>query len=712
MLFTISIRSRIVALAGACLMTIIGVVLGATIYQADSNGRLMQTASAEILSRAGEQLLLTVSAEQAGRVHSLFSRGNLQLRGLAERILELRRSARDRATDSAWLRDDINQAISSVFQSSPELLGVWVIFEPNALDGEDARFISDKDRPASEIGRFGTYWNRLGGVEQRMAASEADLQRSDIGINGQPYNAWYTCARDSGRVCLLDPYEGEIDGHSQLMTTLSVPLKAGGKIIGVAGVDFSLGALQEAAEAARDSLYEGAAREVVISGSGLVAADSASVGALGKKLDQVIAGTDGQQARSNSQPPARIFSHADRVLAVQPISVVEGLPAWSVIVEVPRDVFLADASNLQARLEEAQVAGTLKSLTMSLVAALCGLALLWGTASRITRPISQVGQRLHDIATGEGDLTQRLEYMRRDELGALVTGFNSFLDKLQPVIAQVAQSIDRAFVRADESREISQRTNEGVQKLFGEIDQVATASVQMSATAQHVADSAANAVVAAREADGSAREGGDIIELIVRDIVSMAADADAAVEEVETLAASSVQIGGVLEVIRSIAERTNLLALNAAIEAARAGESGRGFAVVADEVRGLAHRTRDSVEQIRVVIEQIQAATRAVVSEMQAGRDRAKSSSEQILRAAQSLNAIGSAVRVISDMNLQIASAAEEQSAVAEEVSRNVAQIRSVSEALTVQAGEAANSSQHLKALATNQKVLIDHFKV
>lgn len=192
----------------------------------------------------------------------------------------------------------------------------------------------------------------------------------------------------------------------------------------------------------------------------------------------------------------------------------------------------------------------------------------------------------------------------------------------------------------------------------------------------------------------------------------MASEADAAVGEVETLAASSEQIGGVLEVIRSIAERTNLLALNAAIEAARAGESGRGFAVVADEVRSLAHRTRESVEQIRVVIEQIQAATRSVVTEMQVGRDLAKSNSEQILRAAQSLKAIGSAVKVISDMNLQIASAAEEQSAVAEEVSRNVAQIRVVSEVLTVQAGEAAHASQHLKALATDQKVIIDHFKV
>ncbi|WP_371929003.1 methyl-accepting chemotaxis protein [Pseudomonas sp. LD120] len=251
-----------------------------------------------------------------------------------------------------------------------------------------------------------------------------------------------------------------------------------------------------------------------------------------------------------------------------------------------------------------------------------------------------------------------------------------------------------------------------MQVQFREIDQVATASNEMSATAHEVASSASNAAQAARGADQSAKEGMSIIERSTRDISLLADEVSKAVGEVEALAVSSEQIGSVLEVIRSIAEQTNLLALNAAIEAARAGESGRGFAVVADEVRNLAKRTQDSVEEIRAVIERLQSGTRDVVHTMHASQSQAQSNAGQIHQAAQALGKISDAVTVISDMNLQIASAAEEQSAVAEEVNRNVSAIRSVTETLTEQASESAQVSSQLNALASQQMKLMDQFRV
>ncbi|WP_409284739.1 methyl-accepting chemotaxis protein [Pseudomonas protegens] len=251
-----------------------------------------------------------------------------------------------------------------------------------------------------------------------------------------------------------------------------------------------------------------------------------------------------------------------------------------------------------------------------------------------------------------------------------------------------------------------------MQVQFREIDQVATASNEMSATAHDVANSASNAAQAARGADQSAKDGMTIIERSTRDISLLADEVSKAVGEVEALAVSSEQIGSVLEVIRSIAEQTNLLALNAAIEAARAGESGRGFAVVADEVRNLAKRTQDSVEEIRVVIERIQNGTRDVVNTMHASQSQAQNNAGQIQQAVQALGKISDAVTVISDMNLQIASAAEQQSAVAEEVNRNVSAIRSVTETLTEQASESAQVSSQLNALATQQMKLMDQFRV
>ncbi|WP_434011756.1 methyl-accepting chemotaxis protein [Pseudomonas entomophila] len=251
-----------------------------------------------------------------------------------------------------------------------------------------------------------------------------------------------------------------------------------------------------------------------------------------------------------------------------------------------------------------------------------------------------------------------------------------------------------------------------MQQQHREIEQVATAANEMSATAQDVAHNASQAAQAARGADQAAREGLALVDANRQAIGRLANGMDTAMQEARALESRSEQIGSVLEVIRAIAEQTNLLALNAAIEAARAGEAGRGFAVVADEVRNLAQRTQVSVEEIRQVIEGLQQGTRDVVEAMHGGQRQAQDSATQMEQTLPALQRIGEAVAVITDMNLQIASAAEEQSAVAEEVNRNVAGIRDVTESLSGQADESARISQALNRLANQQQALMEQFRV
>jgi methyl-accepting chemotaxis protein len=624
----------------------------------------------------------------------------------------MRNMAAKRSIEAGALREELNQSLKTAFERNSKVLGIWLAFEPNGLDGKDSEFANDAARQSNEVGRFASYWSRAGGTGLNTIMVEDDMTKTTLSLSGTPYNSWYTCPRDSKRTCLLDPYADTVGGKEMLMTTISVPLLVDGKSIGVVGVDIALDALQAAAIDSQRELFNGAGHMLIVSGSGVLAGYSTDASKVGKNIGETL-GADGKEILQllNGGTP-KILEQGDLIRAVYPVSPINDSKAWGVVIDLPKQVLLADSVKLQTVLDDAQQSGTIQAVLVAVVAGLIGLLLIWLTASGVTRPINSVAEMLKAIASGDGDLTQRLHYTKKDELGELVSWFNRFLDKLQPTIAQIKQSITDARGTADQSSEIARQTSEGMQVQFREIDQVATASNEMSATAHDVANSASNAANAAKGADQSARDGMSIIERSTRDINQLADEVSKAVTEVEALAVNSEQIGSVLEVIRSIAEQTNLLALNAAIEAARAGESGRGFAVVADEVRNLAKRTQDSVEEIRIVIERIQSGTRGVVATMHSSQTQAHSNAGQIQQAVQALSKISDAVTVISDMNLQIASAAEQQSAVAEEVNRNVSAIRTVTETLTGQATQSAQISSQLNSLTTQQMKLMDQFRV
>jgi len=709
---SLSIRLKIVLLSGLCLLGVVALIVGMNIYQTNQNDDLVSESSSRMLTASVQDLLQAKAAEQAVRVQKTFGESLTVVTALADQIQDMRNMAAKRAIEPGVLREELNQSLKTAFERNGKVLGIWLAFEPNGLDGKDSEFVNDAPRQSNEAGRFATYWSRAGGTALNTIMVEEDMTKTTLNLSGTPYNVWYTCPRDSRRTCLLDPYADTVGDKEMLMTTISVPLLVDGKTIGVVGIDIALNALQAAAIDSQRELFNNAGHMLIVSGTGVLAAYSVDAGKVGKSIGDTL-GAQGQDIlQSLATGAPKILQQGDLIRAVYPVSPIPDAKAWAVVIDLPKQVLLADSVKLQAVLDEAQQTGTLTTLSVAIAAGLVGLLLIWLTASGVTRPINSVASMLKAIASGDGDLTQRLHYSKKDELGELVSWFNRFLDKLQPTIAQIKQSITDARGTADQSSEIARQTSEGMQVQFREIDQVATASNEMSATAHDVANSASNAANAAKGADQSARDGMSIIERSTRDINQLADEVSKAVTEVEALAVNSEQIGSVLEVIRSIAEQTNLLALNAAIEAARAGESGRGFAVVADEVRNLARRTQDSVEEIRLVIERIQSATRGVVATMHSSQTQAHSNAGQIQQAVQALSKISDAVTVISDMNLQIASAAEQQSAVAEEVNRNVSAIRTVTETLTGQATESAQISSQLNSLTTHQMKLMDQFRV
>jgi len=442
-----------------------------------------------------------------------------------------------------------------------------------------------------------------------------------------------------------------------------------------------------------------------------LAANSQDAAQLGKQLQEVLPNQAGEILSHLADKEPHAISQNNRLGVLQPLTPLAGSKPWGVLLSVPERVLLAPAEAMKARMEQELVQRSALELTLGLAAAFLGVVAIWLTARGITRPLLRLAVMLEDVADGEGDLTRRLNYARRDELGRLALAFNRFLDKLQPVIAKVQGSVRDARNTADQSAQIAHQTSEGMHQQFREIDQVATALHEMSATANTSAQSAAQAAEAARNADIASREGLTVITQTTEAIQAQAREMSEGMVQLQNLAQSSEQIGSVLEVILSIAGQTNLLALNAAIEAARAGEAGRGFAVVADEVRNLAKRTQDSVEEIRQVIENLQNGTHEVSQTMQASHGQAQRNVSQVQQAVAALERIDKAVNLITEMNLQIASAAEEQSSVAEEINRNVEAIRNVTESLSGQAEQSAHVSRQLNDLANHQQELMQQFR-
>ncbi|OOF23832.1 methyl-accepting chemotaxis protein [Salinivibrio sp. IB872] len=367
-----------------------------------------------------------------------------------------------------------------------------------------------------------------------------------------------------------------------------------------------------------------------------------------------------------------------------------------------------DKSDAYASVSEQITFVVVASVILFIVIAFIAGALI----KQLLKPLSELTGAVHALSAGEGDLTQRINIVRQDEIGELAEYMNAFLAQLQQMVGKAVNQSMTLSQSAEECRTHALQSSQLVDKQQNDVDQIATAIHEMSATANEVASHAEDTATSAQQAEQSCQEGLSVVSDNRNAITQLADQVERATNVIRELDENAQSINQIIATIQGVAEQTNLLALNAAIEAARAGEQGRGFAVVADEVRVLSQRTHDSTEEIRNMIETLQHTTQRAVDDMMQSNNMATSSVERAEAASERLNQITTAISTISEMAIQIASAAEEQRAVTDDINRNTQAVKDLSYEIHQQASATGDQGESMAQAARDMHQDLSKFKV
>ncbi|MEL7965972.1 methyl-accepting chemotaxis protein [Vreelandella neptunia] len=680
-----SVRTLIATLVGGCILL---VVTALVIYSVIANARsqaLVESQTKELLERNIEARLTAIASAQTEEIKGELEHALTLATSLANTNAMIGQEDENGRPLMTMSRRELSLLVRQTVVDNTELLDAFIGWEPNAF-GSDARYTGREDQGYGPDGRFMPWWYRTESGDIEVLALGSDMENQERDADGIRRGEYYLCTKETKRSCVVDPHLYDYNGETLLVTSFNAPILVDNEFRGSAGVDLSVEFIQSLLEEANASLYDGAGEIALIASQGALAAYTSSPDLLGKHVENVL-DADLQAGIAQAQQGEkvrRLDTEQGMTELYWPFSIDESGNPWVLMIRLPESAVLAGLNNLQEQMQSQRETSTLGMIGMGLVIAFLGLIASWLLGNSISRPLKQLADRMREIASGDGDLTQRLPVRGRDEGAELAIQFNAFAVKIHDVLVDVRTSSESVHHAANEiamgGQDLSRRTDNAAASL----QQTSASIEEITSTVQHTAASAKEANKLSQTASEVAREGGQVVANVVTTM--------------EDITHASDKIGEIVTLMNSISFQTNLLALNASVEAARAGEHGRGFAVVADEVRKLAGRSSEAANDIQKLIEDSQS--------------KVNNGTTLVRNAGSTMKEIVAHITRVTDVLEEINAATSEQSEGIKQVNIAVAELDRMTQENAAMVEESTTAAEQLKEQADHLAVTIGSFKM